>query len=90
MPPCTANYEAAVNKVDRLVTLSLVCEQALHLGKSREVTREQHAKGDASARAAHSRVLSRLTCLAIKYIESLLAQAAKVNLKSHDVTVMMV
>ena len=26
----------------------LACEQALHLGKSREVTWEQHAKGDAS------------------------------------------
>ena len=25
-------------------------EQALHLGESREVTREPHAKGDASAR----------------------------------------
>ena len=27
----------------------LACEQALHLGESREVTREQHAKGDSSA-----------------------------------------
>ena len=33
----------------------IACERALHLGESREVTREQHAKGDASAR---SRVLS--------------------------------
>ena len=33
----------------------IACERALHLGESREVTREQHAKGDASVR---SRVLS--------------------------------
>ena len=39
----------------------VACEQALHLGESREVTREQHAKGAANARgfAAHSRVHSR-------------------------------
>lgn len=30
--------------------INLVCEQALHLGESREVMREQQAKGDASAR----------------------------------------
>ena len=30
--------------------LSWACEEALHLGKSPEVTREQHAKGDASVR----------------------------------------
>ena len=29
---------------------NLASEQALHLGESREVTQEQHAKGDASAR----------------------------------------
>ena len=29
------------------LALSLACEQALHLGESREVTREQHARGDA-------------------------------------------
>ena len=28
-------------------------EQALHLGESREVTREPHAKGDASARGGN-------------------------------------
>ena len=34
----------------------LTCKQALHLGEMREVTREPHAKGDASARGAtHSR-----------------------------------
>ena len=44
--------------------LSLACEQALLLGESREVTREPHAKGDASA--SRSRVLSRLTSLATR------------------------
>ena len=29
-------------------------EQALHLGESREVTREQHAKGDASTFGRHT------------------------------------
>ena len=33
----------------RLFLCALACEQAFHLGKSREITREQHAKGDASA-----------------------------------------
>ena len=36
----------------------VACEQALHLGESREVTREPHAKDDASF-AAPSPVLSR-------------------------------
>ena len=41
------------------VLINLVCEQALHLGESREVMREQQAKGDASARfVARSRVRS--------------------------------
>ena len=38
-------------------------EQALHLGESREVTRERHAKDDASF-AAPSPVLSQLVSLA--------------------------
>ena len=39
---------------------NLSCEQALHLGASREVLRERHAKGDESAKAGkkRSRVLS--------------------------------
>ena len=44
----------------------IACEQALHLGEPREVTREQHAKGETSAR---SRVLS-------PEMESLLAAVA--------------
>ena len=42
-------------------------EQALHLGESREVTRELHAKGDGRERgfAAPSRVLTQLASLAI-------------------------
>ena len=41
----------------------VACEQALHLGESREVTREPHAKDDASF-AAPSPVLSRPFSLA--------------------------
>ena len=44
----------------------IACERALHLGEPREVTREQHAKGETSAR---SRVLS-------PEVESLLAAVA--------------
>ena len=34
----------------------VACEQALHyLGESREVTREQHAKGDASVRGGEKK-----------------------------------
>ena len=40
-------------------------QQALHLGESREVTREPHTKGDASF-AARSPVLSRLFSLATR------------------------
>ena len=39
--------------------LSLACEQALLLGESPEVTREPHARGDASARGPLSRAFSR-------------------------------
>ena len=31
------------------VNVFIACEQALHLGESRDVTREQHSKGDTSA-----------------------------------------
>ena len=44
--------EKVNNSVSRV---GVTCEQALQLGKSREVTREQHAKGDASARGTFSR-----------------------------------
>lgn len=33
-----------------------VCEQALHLVESREVTRDQHAKGEASASGRGTKV----------------------------------
>ena len=59
-------------------TVSIACEQALYLGELGEVTREQHARGNASARGGErrdsspflrssrcSRVLSRLASLAI-------------------------
>ena len=45
------------------INSQVACEQALHLGESREVTRELHAKDDASF-AAPSTVLSRLVSLA--------------------------
>ena len=53
-----------------------------HARAARERRRECAGRSLACSLAAHF--------LAIKYTESLLAQAAKVNLKSHDVTVMMV
>ena len=41
----------------RLVThIFVASEQALHLRESREVTREQHAKGDASSRPLAARL----------------------------------
>jgi len=52
----------------QLTNQDFACDQALHLGESREVTREQQAKGDTSAWgfAARLRILSRLASLAIK------------------------
>ena len=47
------------------INTQVACEQALHLGESREVTREPHAKDGASF-AARSRVLSRLFSLAAR------------------------
>ena len=54
--------------------LSLACEQALLLGESQEVTREPHAKGDASARGPLSRAFSRGFLRLPLEIESLLAR----------------
>ena len=48
---------------------AIACEQALHLGKSREITREWAGKSF----AARSRVLSRLLCSQYK-MEGLLAR----------------
>ena len=45
------------------INSQVACEQALNLGESREVTREPHAKDDASF-AAPSQVFSRLVSLA--------------------------
>jgi len=53
---------------------SSACEQALLLGESREVTREPHAKGDASARGPLARALSRGLLRLPLEIESLLAR----------------
>ena len=48
-------------KVNRsLSRVGVTREQAVQLGKSREVTREQRAKGDASERGAFSRGSPRL------------------------------
>ena len=63
--PCN-RANASDEKKKENETFQVACEQALHLGESREVTREQHAKGNASARGApRLRVLSRLALLAI-------------------------
>ena len=47
------------------INTQVACEQALHLGESREVTRELYTKDDASF-AARSPVLSRLFSLATR------------------------
>ena len=59
-------YPCEINLVGREETVrqnsqlpQSISKQALHFGKSREVTREQHAKGDASA-CAFSRGLASL------------------------------
>ena len=54
--------------------LSLACEQALLLGESPEVTREPHARGDASARGPLARAFSRGFLRLPLEIESLLAR----------------
>ena len=63
--PCNrANASGETKKKNE--TFQVACEQALHLGESRKVTREQNANGKASARSApRSRVLSRLALLTI-------------------------
>ena len=50
------NYRLLKTRARRIYEcLRNACEQALHLGESREVTREPHAKGDAGARGAEER-----------------------------------
>ena len=58
----------------REAQLSLACEQALLLGESREVTREPHGKGGASARGPLPRTFSRGFLRLPLEIESLLAR----------------
>ena len=45
--------------------LLVACKRVLHLGESRQVTREQHAKVDPSAKGVYSLVFSRLALLAV-------------------------
>ena len=58
--PCGLAFTVVVVVVVVVVVNNLSCDQALHLGASREVLRERHAKGDESAKAGkeRSRVLS--------------------------------
>ena len=51
------------NEVDGRDAVVLACEKILHLGESRDVTREHHAKGHVRVTAARSRVLWRLASL---------------------------
>ena len=48
--PCALAFTVVV-----VVVNNLSCEQPLHLGASREVLRERHAKGDESAKAGKKR-----------------------------------
>jgi len=49
---CDHYFKTFIQYKDPNTRSKTACEQALNLGESREVTREQHAKGDASARGA--------------------------------------
>ena len=69
---CTYCFLEGTEK--KRLQLSLACEQALLLGESRHVTRETHAKGDASARSPLSRAFSRSYLRLPLEIESLLAR----------------
>ena len=74
------------------VRLCIACEQAPHLGKAREVTREKHAKGDPSrlsSLAIHGEVASRLGYAIILFCETFthfhcsLLERATHNVASH-------
>ena len=73
-PPSLLTFDWSLYRIQKLhvepsCTVSIACEQALHLEKSGEVTWEQHAEGLASARGVERResfpflCLSRLRCL---------------------------
>ena len=64
MPSCALAFAVVIVVVNKLA-----CKQALHLGASREILRERHAKGDDSAKAGkeRSRVVSRLASLLANY-----------------------
>ena len=73
-PPSLLTFDWSLYRIQKLhvepsCTVSIACEQALHLEESGEVTREQHAKGNASARGVERTesfpflCLSRLRCL---------------------------
>ena len=55
------------------VKIPLVCEQAIHLEESREVTREGHTNGDTRARGAPCGFAARMRVLSPLKMESLLA-----------------
>ena len=48
----TLTLYSCVPIIDKLTGQSIACKQALQLGESREVTRKQHAKEDASTKRA--------------------------------------
>ena len=76
-PPSLLTYDWSLYRIQKLhvepsCTVSIACEQALHLEESGEVTREQHAKGHASARGVERResfpflYIARLRCLLVR------------------------
>ena len=52
------------------LTSTLACEQALHLGESRDVAGEQHAKGDTSARVLHRTLARSLASTSMKQMHA--------------------
>ena len=52
------------------LTSTLTCEQALHLGESRDVAREQHAKRDKGARVLHRLLARSLAATSMKQMHA--------------------
>ena len=47
----TLTHYSCITIIDKLTGQNIACKQALQLGESRGVTREQHAKEDASTKS---------------------------------------
>ena len=57
----TLTLYSCVTIIDKLTGQNIACKQALQLGESREVTRKQHAKEDASTKRALATLLNKFS-----------------------------